>query len=252
MRTSGFIQPVPTWPHGPRYIRPRDIKSIYCYISALYVLPTFCVTFYLDTETQPRCLRYCKQIPKYKLNRNYSLPTSRLMSNSSWVPLCCGTRLWLLFPWLLAFACGVRAQTGLTATQIEDFTVLSQGLTTLAAGSIYISRLHLYGTAIAVAVANDGGPMVAANRYGSGRLIHFGHESMISSCCSGTGIGGLVSNAAQWAAGAKTTGIRVGHYGMSAVVDSLVAKVSFAGILAASTASILAPLLHSGHDPYLA
>jgi hypothetical protein len=135
------------------------------------------------------------------------------------------TQKWTALLWLLAFVYSARAQPGLTASQIADFNALSQGLTTLATGSIYISRQHLFGTAMAVAVANDGGPMVSANRYGLGRVIHFGHEGMLSSCCSGTGVGGLVANAAQWAAGTKTTGVRVAHYSMSAVVTNLVAKV---------------------------
>jgi hypothetical protein len=82
---------------------------------------------------------------------------------------------------------------------------------------------------MAVAVASDGGPMVAANRYGTGRVIHFGHESMVKTCCSGTGLGGLVANAAQWAGGNITNGIRVAQYGtgMNTVVSNLVAKVSY-------------------------
>jgi hypothetical protein len=138
-----------------------------------------------------------------------------------------GKQVWTAVLCLVIFAYATRAQSSLTASQLADFNALSQGLITLATGSISISRQHLFGTAIAVAVANDGGPMVSANRYGLGRVIHFGHESMLSSCCSGTGLGGLVANGAQWAGGDKTSGIRVAHHGsgMSTVVTNLVAKV---------------------------
>ena len=46
--------------------------------------------------------------------------------------------------------------------------------------------------------------------------------------CAGTGLGGLVASAAQWAAGNVTSGVRVASYGsgMSTVVTNLVAKVS--------------------------
>jgi hypothetical protein len=135
------------------------------------------------------------------------------------------TQNWTSVLWLLAFVYAAKGQE-LTVSQIADFNALSQGLGTLATSSIYISRQHLFGTAMAVAVANNGGPMISANRYGLGRVIHFGHESMLSSCCSGTGVGGLVANAAQWAAGTdKASDIHVAHYGMSTVVNNLVMKV---------------------------
>jgi hypothetical protein len=142
-------------------------------------------------------------------------------------------QVWAAVLWLLAFAYAASAQSGLTASQVADFDALSQGLTTLATAPTAISRQYLFGTAMAVAVANDGGPMVSANRYGLGRVIHFGHEGMLSSCCLGTGVGGLVANAAQWAAGGKAAGIRVAHHGsgMSTVVANLVAKVCYAWAL---------------------
>jgi hypothetical protein len=141
----------------------------------------------------------------------------------------CRTQWRVALCWLLACVCGAAtAQSGLTASQIGDFNALSQGLTTLATGSIITSRLHLYGTAIAVAVANDGGPIVSANRFGSGRVVHSGHEAMVTSCCVGTGLGGLVVNAVQWSAGSTTSGIRVAQYGigMATVVKNLVLRVS--------------------------
>ena len=49
----------------------------------------------------------------------------------------------------------------------------------------------------------------------------------MSSCCSGDGLGGLVGNAAQWAAGEKRAGIRVasGNSLGDTVRNNLVAKV---------------------------
>ena len=49
----------------------------------------------------------------------------------------------------------------------------------------------------------------------------------MTSCCSGSGLGGLVGNAAQWAAGDKTSGIRVasGNSLGDTVRNSLIAKV---------------------------
>jgi hypothetical protein len=68
--------------------------------------------------------------------------------------------------------------------------------------------MNLTGTAFAVANPKNL-PIIAANRYGVGRVIHFGHEGMLNACCSGTGLGGLVGNAAEWVAGCKSVGIRV-------------------------------------------
>ena len=138
----------------------------------------------------------------------------RLQSGTSWSSA------------LILLVCIVRCQAGLTAEQLDDFNALSRDLTTLSTGAASISRLHLSGTALAVAVANDGGPMIAANRYGLGRVIHFGHEGLLNSCCTGTGLGGLVFNAAVWAAGTKTTAIRVAYLGMSSVASNLASKAS--------------------------
>jgi hypothetical protein len=137
-----------------------------------------------------------------------------------------------LSAWLLVGACA--AMGDLSPSQIADFKDLSKGLTTLATATYYSSRHVLLGSApMAVAVASDGSPIVSATRYGAGRAIHFGHDGMMSDrCCTGTGLGGLVANAAQWSAGTVTSGIRVAQFGMSTVVNNLVAKVSINSSLA--------------------
>ena len=86
--------------------------------------------------------------------------------------------------------------------------------------------MTLSGTAFQVAKPRNY-TIIVANRYGIGRVIHFGHESMMSSCCSGSGLGGLVGKAAQWAAGEKRAGIRVasGNSLGDTVRNNLVAKV---------------------------
>ena len=92
--------------------------------------------------------------------------------------------------------------------------------------------MTLSGTAFQVAKPRNY-TIVAANRYGAGRVVTFGHESMLnpSGCCSGDGLGGLVANAAQWAAGEKTAGIRVasGNSLGTTVRNALVAKVRCKG-----------------------
>jgi hypothetical protein len=106
--------------------------------------------------------------------------------------------------------------------------VISQGITTIETGNYYSSVLILTGTAFSVAKPPGSFPIIAANRYGAGRVIHFGHEGMMATCCSGSGLGGLVGNAAQWAAGGKVVGIRVasGNPLGDDIRNSLVAKVS--------------------------
>jgi hypothetical protein len=110
--------------------------------------------------------------------------------------------------------------------QQTDLAAISQGVTTIETVNYYASYMTVTGNAFAVARPTNHFTIVA-NRYGVGRVIQFGHESMMSSCCSGSGLGGLVGNAAQWAAGGKVVGIRVasGNSLGDGVRNSLVAKV---------------------------
>jgi hypothetical protein len=110
--------------------------------------------------------------------------------------------------------------------QQTDLAAISKGITTVETVNYYSSTMTLTGTAFGVAKPRVY-VTIAANRYGVGRVVHFGHEAMLSTCCSGTGLGGLVGNAAQWAAGGKSVGIRVasGNSAGTTVRNLLVAKV---------------------------
>ena len=69
--------------------------------------------------------------------------------------------------------------------------------------------------------------VVSATSYGLGRVVHFGHEAMLTVCCGASGLPRLVLNAAKWAAGNRTT-VRVGQVSadsMEQVVTSLVNQV---------------------------
>jgi hypothetical protein len=111
--------------------------------------------------------------------------------------------------------------------QQTDLAAIANGITTIETANYYASYMTRNGTAFAVAKPKNHS-IIAANRYGTGRVIQFGHESMMSSCCSGSGLGGLVGNAAQWAAGGKAVRIRVasGNSLGDGVRNFLMAKVS--------------------------
>ena len=115
-----------------------------------------------------------------------------------------------------------------TSMTTADYAALAQGVGTVETGNYYASYHYLYGPAMAVASTGAGAyPVVSATRYYGGRAIHFGHESILGSCCTTTGLGRLVANAAFWAAGGKQAGIRVagGSSWMTSIVATLVAQV---------------------------
>ncbi|KAI7843452.1 hypothetical protein COHA_002930 [Chlorella ohadii] len=82
-----------------------------------------------------------------------------------------------------------------------DYAVLAEGVGT-ATNSWIASSHHLWGHAMAIAVAASGGIFVSATKHGAGRALHFAHDGMLGVCASGcgtSGFGRLVYNAALWA-----------------------------------------------------
>ncbi len=66
----------------------------------------------------------------------------------------------------------------------------------------------MYGTeAFAVVVDEDKLPFISAARYGSGRVIQFGHEGMLDAATSSE-LFKLIRKSAVWAS-SKTSGIRI-------------------------------------------
>lgn len=109
-----------------------------------------------------------------------------------------------------------------------EYAQLAEGVGDLELGDRIASSLILNGPPWAVAANADGAAIVAAVKYGSGRVLHFGHENMMFSCCSTSGYGRLVQNAAAWAAGTKKSGIRVAgatDWETTDIVEKLVAQV---------------------------
>ena len=111
---------------------------------------------------------------------------------------------------------------------LADYQALAGGVGTVATESYYASRHYLSGHAMAVVVLNTSqAAVVSATTYGLGRVVHFGHEGMLTTCCGASGLPRLVLNAAKWAAGNRTT-VRVGQVAadwMEQVVSSLVNQV---------------------------
>ena len=119
-----------------------------------------------------------------------------------------------------------RQQT-LGTTQLADWAALTAQVGTIGTASFQASKQHLYGSqAFAVAVDGDGSPIVAATRYGSGRVVAFGHEGMLGEAISGSNLTKLIQKSAFWAAG-KSTMIKVaGSSGWGAEVAARLAQVS--------------------------
>lgn len=91
--------------------------------------------------------------------------------------------------------------------------------------------------------------MIAAGVYGSGRVLAGGHEGMLNADQT-SNLGRLVRNAAKWAAGGKSTGIRIatnddGWAGASGLLATIASQVRSrqwsACVLATSVA------MHAGH-----
>ena len=103
------------------------------------------------------------------------------------------------------------------STQSSDYAALSAGLvgSTVNTASFMASRIALTGSQALSVVVNDVNlPVVAAQRFGSGRFVQFGHESMVDQGPTAS-IFKLVLNAAAWASG-KASGITLagsGSYG---------------------------------------
>jgi hypothetical protein len=105
---------------------------------------------------------------------------------------------------------GLCQQPASPALTQQDYADLAQGVGALTFSSSS-SLSYLFGSALAVATTADGRPLVSAVKYGAGRLMHFPHQDMAFSCCSGSGLGlgRLLVNSAGWLAGNKTEGIRI-------------------------------------------
>ena len=131
-------------------------------------------------------------------------------------------------PALLWAVLACAALGAASALNLADYQALAAGVGTVATGSFYASRQDLSGPSIAVAVLpTSQAAVVSATTYGLGRVVHFGHEGMLTTCCGASGLPRLVLNAAKWAAGNRTT-VRVGQVAadwMEQVVSSLVNQV---------------------------
>lgn len=109
------------------------------------------------------------------------------------------------------------------------------------------SRHYLFGPAMAIVNIGGTTPIVSATVWGDGVAIHFGHEGMLGACCADTGLGRLLLNAAEWAAGAPSAArrrrlsgtaapIRIAGYPnwvTQGIVAALVAKVRWRGLQSA-------------------
>ena len=126
---------------------------------------------------------------------------------------------------------------------LADYQALTAGVGSVATESFYASRHFVSGHAMAIVVAgNDKAAVVSATTHGLGRVVHTGHEAMLTVCCGSSGLPRLALNAARWAAGNRTT-VRVGQVaadGMEQVVSSLVDQVGTASRRPMS--SLLCPL----------
>lgn len=70
------------------------------------------------------------------------------------------------------------------------------------------SLQYLYGPAMAIAADSYARPVISATTYGSGRVVLFGDTEMLRASLSNN-LGRLIQNAAAWAAGGKTSGIKL-------------------------------------------
>ncbi|KAF8059185.1 TCAF2 [Scenedesmus sp. PABB004] len=96
-------------------------------------------------------------------------------------------------------AAGAAGQS-LTAQQLADWNAITAGVQSVPTESFYSSALVLFGRAFAVAASDSGECVVAATRFGKGRLVQFGHEGMLfDSPDDKPGFVGLITSAALWA-----------------------------------------------------
>ena len=94
---------------------------------------------------------------------------------------------------------------------LADYQQLAAGTGGLNTAPYYMSGHYLHGQAMALAVPPGGtAPLISANKYGNGRLLHAGHEGILYNTILATsGLGALMKNAALWASSNKAAGIRV-------------------------------------------
>ena len=94
---------------------------------------------------------------------------------------------------------------------LADYQQLAAGTGELNTAPYYMSGHYLHGQAMALAVPPGGtSPLISANKYGRGRLLHAGHENILfNSNIATSGLGALMKNAALWASSNKAAGIRV-------------------------------------------
>lgn len=111
---------------------------------------------------------------------------------------------------------------------LNDYRALAAGVGTLATSGTYASPQLLFGSALAVAAAADGAPLVSVARYGQGVVVTFGHEGLLGADLANSAVGRLIANAALWAAGSRDEPVRVAaseSSWASGVVARLVALV---------------------------
>ena len=107
---------------------------------------------------------------------------------------------------------------------LTDYQALALGVGTIESGNHLASEHLLWGEAMAVANPPDSGAtVVAALSWGLGRVVHFGHEAMLSYALAEQGLGRLLRNAASWSAGGKAT-VRVAG-ATSDATDGLVKRL---------------------------
>jgi hypothetical protein len=137
-----------------------------------------------------------------------------------WVPAC----LLLVLALLPAFR--VNCQH-LSSIQAHDFASITANVDTIGTAAWCASRQCLYGLeAFAVAVDGDNLPLISAARYGSGRVIHFGHEGMLGSNTDSQ-LFKLVRNGAVWSS-SKQSGFRIA--GLDAWMSYIAASIADVGL----------------------
>jgi hypothetical protein len=126
---------------------------------------------------------------------------------------------------LLAIALSLVHVNGqqLSTSQQQDFASITSGVGTIVTSAFTASRQCLYGTqAFAVAIDGDKLPFISAARYGSGRVIQFGHEGMLTTSTSSE-LFKLIRNSAIWASG-KASGVRIA--GMTSWGSNIASSIS--------------------------
>ncbi|GAB4822327.1 hypothetical protein N2152v2_009373 [Parachlorella kessleri] len=109
----------------------------------------------------------------------------------------------------------------------DDYAVLARAVGRVQASAYDASRHHLSGPAMALVADNTGAPIVSATRHGAGRAVAFGNEALFNLCCSAEGgVGKLIVNAANWAAGGREGLLRIAGAHSSTAEDGIVAALA--------------------------